>query len=432
MKLRKNTLFPIRFEYLEVLSDVGIPQSQLESVFGELERIRNSILDSMHRNDELAEYAFIGFPERSLHEYAQSRTRSELGRVFKRANRWHALADRVVLLGSGSACIGARAILDSCCQPYWNELDRAERGSKPRIYFEGDSFDNDSLQGLMHLLEVHKEKVAQDEFNRWALLVINTSTTTHANVTSDAAYFHLHQALTKSVANDQMLAELCATVSVNQHAHEIPSVVENSCFNVPQNLQGPFALFSPAGCLPAALVGVNVMELLAGATHMTQHFTTVAPNENLIFQLTALNHLLAQKNGTPGCTVRLWCKSLLSFGKWFEQFLAEFAVSHTVPKHPSQHRSSAEQTVTQIKSIEQRNRPTVNVFTDQWRFDTLTCNSSNTAPRSYTEALREELSSENRKCSSANLVLPKIDELHMGQLFQLFMLATLMESHLSR
>lgn len=165
---------------------------------------------------------------------------------------------------------------------------------------------------------------------------------------------------------------------------------------------------------------------------MTQHFTTIAPNENLIFQLAALNHLLAQKNGTPGCTVRLWCKSLLSFGKWFEQFLAEFAVSHSVPKHPSQHRSYSEQTDSHTQSIEQRDRATVNIFTDQWRFDTLTCNSSNTAPRSYTEALRDELSSENRKCSSANLVLPKIDELHMGQLFQLFMLATLMESHLSR
>jgi hypothetical protein len=41
------------------------------------------------------------------------------------------------------------------------------------------------------------------------------------------------------------------------------------------------------------------------------------------------------------------------------------------------------------------------------------------------------LASENRKGAAANLVLPRIDELHMGQLFQLWMLATMIESQLS-
>ena len=68
---------------------------------------------------------------------------------------------------------------------------------------------------------------------------------------------------------------------------------------------------------------------------------------------------------------------------------------------------------------------------EQWRFDTLTFQSSSTTPRSYTQALQEELASENRKGAAANLVLPRIDELHMGQLFQLWMLATMVESQLS-
>jgi hypothetical protein len=73
----------------------------------------------------------------------------------------------------------------------------------------------------------------------------------------------------------------------------------------------------------------------------------------------------------------------------------------------------------------------VNIFTEQWRFDTLTFQSSSTTPRSYTQALQEVLASENRKGAAANLVLPRIDELHMGQLFQLWMLATMIESQLS-
>jgi glucose-6-phosphate isomerase len=434
MKLRKNTLFPIRFEYLEILSNSGIRQSQIDTAFADLEGIRHSVLSSMTKNDDTLEFAFIGFPERSLHEYAQSRTNSQLGRVFKRANRWHSLADRVVILGCGSACTGAKAIADSCCQPYWNELSRAERGCKPRVYFEGDSFDNDSLQGLLHLLEVHKEQVVADEFDRWALLMTDPSDKNQRIAQTNAAFFHLSKALAKSVADDQQkLAELTAIVSWKKQSHydENLSSFGGDFFAVPANLQGPFSLFSPIGLLPAAIVGINVMELLAGATHMTQHFKTVAAKENLVLQLVAFSQLLRQKKGARGSVVRLWSKSLLSFGKWYEQFSEENAnTSNNRQEKPSFH-SSEFHSVAHSLMTEDPCDSIVNIFTEQWRFDTLTFQSSSTTPRSYTQALQEELASENRKGAAANLVLPRIDELHMGQLFQLWMLATMIESQLS-
>jgi glucose-6-phosphate isomerase len=426
MKLRKNTLFPIRFEYLEVLSNAGIQQSLIDRIFEDLEGVRQSVLDSMKKSDDSTEFAFIGFPERSLLEYAKSRTNSQLGRVFKRANRWHSLADRVVILGCGSACTGAKAIVDSCCQPYWNELSRAERGCKPRVYFEGDSFDNDSLQGLLHLLEVHKGQVFTGECDRWALLMTNPSDTKQLIAKADAAFFLLHEALAKSVANDhQALAELVATVSSQKQS------LAGDFFTIPANLRGPHSLFTPIGLLPAALVGVNVMELLAGATHMTQHFATVAAKENLVLQLVAFNQLLHQKKGTRGSTVRFWSKSLLSFGNWYEQFSAEIANrTNTSQKKSSFHRSELH-SVAHSLATDDPCDAIVNIFTEQWRFDTLAFHSNSTNPRSYTQALQEELASENRQGSAANLVLPKIDELHMGQLFQLWMLASMLESHWS-
>lgn len=435
MKLRKNTLFPIRFEYLEALLNFGIQQSQIDSVFEQLEGIRQSVLSSMTKIEDTPEFAFVGFPERSLKEYAQSRTNSQLGRVFKRANRWHSLVDRVVILGCGSSCTGAKAMVDSCCQPYWNELSRAERGCKPRVYFEGDTFDNDSLQGLLHLLEVHKGQVVTDELDRWAFLMTVPNNTHQQIAKTNAAFFHLSKALANSVADDQQsIAELTAIVSGNNQSQQDENFVSlgGDSFRVPGNLQGPFSLFSPVGLLPAALVGINVMELLAGATHMTQHFRTVAANENLVLQLVAFNQLLRQQSGTQVRTVRLWSKSLVSFGKWYEQFSVEIAKeTNTTQKESSLHRfelhSFAHSLATDDPMV-----AIVNIFTEQWRFDTLSFHSSSTTPLSYSQALQEELASENRNGSAANLVLPKIDELHMGQLFQLWMLVSMLESQWSK
>jgi glucose-6-phosphate isomerase len=434
MKLRKNTLFPIRFEYLEALLNFGIQQSQIDSVFENLEGIRQSVLSSMTKSEDTPEFAFVGFPERSLHEYAQSRTNSQLGKVFKRANRWHSLVDRVVILGCGSACTGAKAMVDSCCQPYWNELSRADRGCKPRVYFEGDSFDNDSLQGLLHLLEVHKGQVVKDELDRWALLMAAPSNTHQQIAKTNAAFFHLSKALANSVADDQhSIAELNAIVFGNNQSQQDENFVSlgGDSFTVPDNLQGPFSLFSPIGLLPAALVGINVMELLAGATHMTQHFRTFAAKENLVLQLVAFTQLLRQHKRAQGLTVRLWSKSLLSFGKWYEQFSAEIAKeTNTMQKESSLHRSELH-SVAHSQATDDPIDAIVNISTEQWRFDTLEFHASSTPSRSYTQAMQEALASENGRGSAANLVLSKIDELHMGQLFQLWMLASMLESQWS-
>ena len=60
------------------------------------------------------------------------------------ANGIHHEIDAVAVLGIGGSYMGARALMEACCDPYHNELTRAERGSKPRMYFEGNNVDNDA------------------------------------------------------------------------------------------------------------------------------------------------------------------------------------------------------------------------------------------------------------------------------------------------
>ena len=72
--------------------------------------------------------AFYLMPEQLLAAYESQRANSELGRILAATKAMMAEVDRVVVLGIGGSYMGAKALMDGCCQPYFNELSRGERG----------------------------------------------------------------------------------------------------------------------------------------------------------------------------------------------------------------------------------------------------------------------------------------------------------------
>ena len=55
--------------------------------------------------------------------------------------------------------------MEACCEPFFNEWPVEQRGGRPRVYFEGNSLDNDATQALLSLLN--------DQ--RWSIVVISKS-----------------------------------------------------------------------------------------------------------------------------------------------------------------------------------------------------------------------------------------------------------------
>src|SRR5260370_18313350 len=96
---------------------------------------------------------FIGWPQKTLDSHRRKGEASGLGRVITTAARLRALVDRVVILGIGGSYLGARALFESLCNSYHNEMTPESRLGVPRIYFEGNNVDNDALQDLLELLQ---------------------------------------------------------------------------------------------------------------------------------------------------------------------------------------------------------------------------------------------------------------------------------------
>lgn len=431
---------PLRFDRTGAVNpNDGIDSEQINAAAIQLAKIRDEMMSSALGSK--ASNAFVRGPEELLTAYAADRRGSDLGRLFKCASYMHTIVDRVVVLGSRSTCTGAQAILESCCQPFWNELSRADRGSKPRLYFGGNSFDNDSTQGLLHLLDAHKGKPAASESERWALVVIDKKGETPE--TSSAFRQFLAALKTSTGIDHTKLVELLVSVTdQNSRLHEcFAQLGSTEIYSIPDGVDDPFSVLSVAGLVPAAMLGVNVIELLQGAVAMTEHFATAPPQENVVLQYVATNHLAEKHRGIPIRSLRLWSKALEPFGFWYAQLVSEClgkALAGVTPRsmvgtsdmssRPQQHRDGKWDTFVN------------NIFVEEVRFDALSVQRGEkdmesvcvASQESLPKALKRVMVATNDELKfagrlSTNLLVPRVDELHMGQLFQMMMLATQLE-----
>ena len=173
---------PIQYNYQAVLETGGIDRQQLQEIAQKLDAARSESLADIDRfrsgsirDGEVLDSAFIDLPDRLLSDYLTERPSSELFSILKTSKRLREMVDRVLVLGIGGSYMGTRALFESCCHPFHNELSRGERGGRPRLSFEGYNIDNDSAQGLLDLVAPLSTSVSDDLLHQWAVLVVSKS-----------------------------------------------------------------------------------------------------------------------------------------------------------------------------------------------------------------------------------------------------------------
>ena len=79
---------------------------------------------------------------------------------------------------------------------------------------------------------------------------------------------------------------------------------------VPDNVGCRFGVFTAAGLLPAAILGLDVRALLLGAAAMTKRFLEEPFERNPVLQFAAVNHLLAEEHGKRTRVLAVWSTKL--------------------------------------------------------------------------------------------------------------------------
>ena len=434
------------------LDGTGISSEQLTALYPQLEAARREVIEvdqalydsgkAPPPEKDPLDHGFLGLPERMLNTYRQHRHTSELGRILKTARGIREKVDRVVVLGIGGSYMGSRAIMEACCDPYFNELSRGERGSRPRMYFEGNNVDNDASQGLLKLLGAGR--VAKTVDDRWAIVVASKS----GNTMETAVAFQQYLAALRSSCGEdtQAVGDLVFPITGKSGSlFEFAKAIGcQTIFEVPDGVGGRFSVLSAVGILPAAILGINVVELLEGAILMNEHFRTAPPEQNVVLNYVGVCHLLETHRNATIRVLSVWAKSLEILGFWYDQLLAESL--------GKQERGATPITTVNTRDLHsraqqhqqgRRDKMFTNVIVDRWRCDPLPVGKSDLeqdqvdefAGRTLPEIMAATVAGTNQAHReggrpTADIHLPQVREATIGQLLQMLMIATVVEGRL--
>jgi glucose-6-phosphate isomerase len=428
-----------------------LPSPRLKEFIPRLLQIRSQVvaereLPQVPPEMQPLDAGFIELPQATLDQHRRHAETSVLGRVLAHAARFKQLVDRVVILGIGGSYLGPRALFEALCNTYHNDQPHEIRlGNVPRIYFEGNNVDNDSLQDLLDLLattcvdpEIREE--------RWGVVVISKSGGT---LETAAAYRVLRREAAEYYGrNSERLKELFLPITGAagklRDLCKAEGFTDDDILTIPDNVGGRYSVFTAVGLLPAAIMGLDVRALLLGAAAMTRRFLEEPFDRNPVLQYAGVNYLMTEELSKPVRVLSIWAKKLEALGLWYDQLLSESLAKQgrgptpltTVQTRDLHSRGQQHQEGTREKMINNLvlktpRQPPIAIGMADRNQDELNALSRKTFPDIRDAALRGT-NQAYADCArpTADLILPSLSEHTMGQLMQLLMLATVVEGRL--
>lgn len=217
--------------------------------------------------------------------------------------------DTIVVLGIGGSALGATALRTALLRPFWNELDDETREYYPRLYVL-DNVDPTTVGALLERLDP-----ARTLFN-----VVSKSGSTAETM----AQFLVVRSWLRSALDDGYRGHFIFTTDPERGVlRRIARDEGIVSLPVPSAVGGRFSVLSSVGLLPAALVGIDIDELLAGAAAMADRCRTDDLRQNPAGLFAVLQHLAQTRAGANVHVMMPYSDRLLGAADWFRQLWAE-------------------------------------------------------------------------------------------------------------
>lgn len=218
--------------------------------------------------------------------------------------------EEILLLGIGGSALGPIALRTALCPPRWNELSAAQRGHRPRLHVL-DNVDPTTISATLARLDLARTLV----------LVVSKSGGT---VETMAQYLIVRDALARTLGEEPAKAHLVLVTDPEVGAlRKIARAEGIRTCDIPPNVGGRFSVLSPVGILPAALIGIDVRALLAGAADITARAASADLASNLPGTFAVMQWLADTAHGRSVQVLMPYADPLRDLALWFVQLWAE-------------------------------------------------------------------------------------------------------------
>jgi len=216
--------------------------------------------------------------------------------------------DDVVILGIGGSALGPIALRTALRPSGWNMLDDKARGGFPRLHVL-DNVDPETIAALLGRLK----------FDRTLFIVTSKSGGTAETMSQ---FLIVHERL-MSARLDLKNHIVFVTDPKSGALRPLAEKLAVPALDIPPSVGGRFSVLTPVGTLPAALIGIDVKSLLAGAGDIAKRCETDDIGRNPAGVYAMLQWLADTQLKKAIAVFMPYSDPLRDFAAWFVQLWAE-------------------------------------------------------------------------------------------------------------
>jgi len=258
-----------------------------------------SIVPQVAKERKLGQHNFLELP------YTQSKTVAQIESFTRQTARRY---KNVVVLGIGGSALGTFALQNALKPAFYNLLPARARNNSPRLFIL-DNVDPDETRTLFTLINP-KETI----FN----VVSKSGATTETTAGLLITLAYLKKSLGQRYQNN-----IVVTTGQQGILRQWATKENLVTFSVPESVQGRYAVLSPVGLLPTALIGIPIQQLLSGAAKMDKLCQSLPARRNPALVSALINFVMNRQKKRPILVTMPYAYALKGMADWFRQIWAE-------------------------------------------------------------------------------------------------------------
>ena len=244
--------------------------------------------------------------------------KEEYARIKKAAAKIQKMCDVFVVIGIGGSYLGARAAIEFCKSPLYNNLKK----DTPDIYFAGNTISSSALADILKLCEGRDVCVN----------VISKSGTT----TEPAVTFRIFREMLEKKYGEKGACEriFVTTDRARGKLKEFSTEKGYETFVVPDDIGGRYSVLTAVGLLPIAVVGIDLDSMMKGAADARIAYSASSVADNDALRYASIRNILYNKGKCVEILVS-YEPAAQMFNEWWKQLYGESEGKDNKALYPS-------------------------------------------------------------------------------------------------
>lgn len=218
--------------------------------------------------------------------------------------------DNLIVLGVGGSALGAKAMAHALLNPIESIPTRMERRGTPRLFI-CDNIDPDTFGALISQLD-------------WKATCVNVISKSGKTSETAAQFIVVRDLLEKRFGSEKWKEHVVVTTDPASGPLRAMVICDQlRSFPIPPTVGGRYSVLSAVGLFPAACVGIDIRDVIAGARAVAESLRQLPPEQHPLYQLAAALFLLDTKRAKTISVLMPYAEGLQRFTDWFIQLWSE-------------------------------------------------------------------------------------------------------------